>query len=97
MSHQELETAKLLARFKLKVRRTLDRSVDLDALGRDPAYAIQTLKEIEDLAEDEDLLVMVIQLRSLLGPRSGEASSVSTPAPAASGETRNYRFGARAW
>lgn len=94
-----LETTRLLARFKLQVRRALDQSVNLDQLANDPAYAKARLAEIEDAAEDEDLLVMVLRLRALLLPPppvvAAPAAPVAEPAP--SQETRNYKFGARSW
>lgn len=92
-----LETARLLARFKLQVRRTLDQSVNLEQLANDPAYAKTRLAEIEDAAEDEDLLVMVLRLRALLLPAVAPAPTVATTEPAPSQETRTYKFGARSW
>lgn len=93
-----LETARLLARFKLQVRRALDQSVNLEQLANDPAYAKTRLAEIEDAAEDEDLLVMVLRLRALLlPPPVAAAPPPAAPEPAAPQETRNYKFGARSW
>ncbi len=93
-----LETARLLARFKLQVRRTLDQSVNLEQLAHDPDYAKARLAEIEDAAEDEELLVMVLRLRALLLPPPVATAPVApAPEPAASQETRNYKFGARSW
>lgn len=94
-----LETARLLARFKLQVRRTLDQSVNLEQLAHDPDYAKARLAEIEDAAEDEELLVMVLRLRALLLPLPPVATAPppSAPEPAPSQETRNYKFGARSW
>lgn len=94
-----LETARLLARFKLQVRRALDQPVNLEQLANDPAYAKARLGEIEDAAEDEDLLVMVLRLRALLlpPPPVAAAPAPAVPEPAPSQETRNYKFGARSW
>jgi len=91
-----LETARLLARFKLQVRRTLDQSVNLEQLASDPHYAKARLAEIEDAAEDEELLVMVLRAL-LLPPPLATAPVAPAPEPAASQETRNYKFGARSW
>lgn len=91
-----MELAQLLARFKLMVRRSLNQSVDLERLTREPAYARIRLTEIEDAAMDEDLLVMVIKLREWLVPPLGEEKK--TPEKSASAnKLRDYRLGARAW
>ena len=106
MSEQEIETVRLLARFKLQVRRNFDRAVDLKALSEDRAYAESVLSEIEDLAEDEELLVMVLRLRErLLAPPPEPAQAPVAPAPLAPAAAtpsataarlaRDYRFGAR--
>ncbi|QEL64859.1 hypothetical protein OTERR_13830 [Oryzomicrobium terrae] len=92
-----LETARLLARFKLQVRRTLDQSVSLEQLAHDPDYAKARLAEIEDAAEDEELLVMVLRLRALLLPAVAPAPAVASTEPTPSQETRTYKFGARSW
>lgn len=98
MSEIELETARLLARFKLQVRRSIDMAVDLAALVDDAGYAEKLLREVEDRAEDEELLLMVIRLRERL-------RALQMPAPAAAPANddaarpqragRDYRFGAR--
>lgn len=62
------EYARQLARFKLAVRRQLSQSVDLERLVQDPIYAQARLAEIEEIADDEDLLVMVLTLRHKLLP-----------------------------
>lgn len=98
----QMEMAQLLARFKLQAKRTLGESVDLERLTRDPAYARQRLNEIEDLADDEDLLIMVLRLRDYL--LSAVTEQVANPPPVAEagsarsiGEMRNYLKGARSW
>lgn len=100
---KQMETAQLLARFKLQVKRGLGETVDLERLSREPAYARQRLSEIEDAADDEDLLIMVLRLRDLLLPLARdteviaavEAKPVETVRRTA--ETRSYMRGARAW
>ena len=95
---KQMEMAQLLARFKLQVKRSLGETVDLEALARNAAYARQRLSEIEEVAEDEGLLVMVLRLRDLLLPV--EVAAPVSMGPAAndmSKETRNYLMGARAW
>ncbi|MDD3482326.1 hypothetical protein [Azovibrio restrictus] len=94
------ELPRLLARFKLQVRRLLNQAVDLEKLVQDPEYARVRLAEIEDVADDEELLVTLLRLRTLLSPVAAapepeaEALAESSPARASA---RDYRFGARAW
>lgn len=87
---EQVELAHMLARFKLHVRRALNESVDLDLLKNDPEYAHDRLAQIEEKAEDEDLLVSVLVLRERLCSR---APAPPVPQPLAP-ETK-YRFGAR--
>jgi len=100
---KQMETAQLLARFKLQVKRTLGELVDLERLTREPAYARQRLNEIEDAAEDEDLLIMVLRLRDLLLPVSSDSEVIVPSEPVVAeparktAETRSYMRGARAW
>lgn len=100
MSEAELETARLLARFKLMVRRSLDRSVNLAAMQADPAQAAAVLDEIEELADDEELLTMVVRLRERLLAPAAEAPveplpETEVPAAVTRPVVRDYRFGAR--
>ena len=94
-----METAQRLARFKLQVKRTLGQSVNLERLTRDPGYARQRLAEIEEAAEDEDLLVQLLQLRDLLLPAAAAPATIEAtePAPRTTAPLRNYLQGARAW
>lgn len=103
---KQMETAQLLARFKLQVKRALGQSVDLERLTRDPSYARQRLSEIEEAAEEEELLVMVLRMRDLLLPFTPEVAEVVPvaevlPAPLEAAnktsEIRSYLMGARAW
>lgn len=103
--NKQMETAQLLARFKLQVKRSLGETVDLESLSRNPAYARQRLAEIEEAALDEELLVMVLRVRDLLLPVEIVPEPATEPAPLpasaapepAPKETRNYLMGARAW
>lgn len=100
MSEAELETARLLARFKLMVRRSLDRSVNLAAMQANPVQAAAVLDEIEELADDEELLTMVVRLRERLLASAPEAlreafPEAEVPAAVARPSVRDYRFGAR--
>jgi len=94
-----METAQFLARFKLQVKRALGQSVDLDRLTRDADYARQRLAEIEEAADEEALLVMVVQLRDLLRTSLAEPEAALVEAAAApkTAETRSYLMGARTW
>lgn len=99
---EKLEKAQLMARFKLMVKRTLSQTVDLERLGREPAYARERLAEIEEAALDEELLIMVLRLRDLLLPAPAPVIAVAPPPVAeipvvSQKETRNYMMGARAW
>lgn len=99
---KQMEKAQLLARFKLQVKRSLGESVDLESLARNPVYARQRLSEIEEAADDEALLVMVLRLRDYLLPVEVAPQVVLAvvepvaPEPARQ-ETRSYLMGARAW
>lgn len=73
MQPHQLETIRLMVRFKLQVRRLLDQTVDLDQLATDPDYARLRLSELEAATQDEEFLVMLVQLRSHL--LNGDASS----------------------
>lgn len=99
-----LETAQLLARFKLQVKRSLGESVDLERLTREPAYAKRRLSEIEHAAEDEGLLVMVLRIRDAVlpvpapvAPPVPVSSPAAEPAAAKTREIRSYVMGARSW
>jgi hypothetical protein len=88
----QIEEIRLLARFKLQVRRVLNQSVDLERLRSDPAYARTLLTQIEDRADDEELLVLAMRLHDILLPRLGGAVA---PPPTAQVPEQKYMFGAR--
>ncbi len=89
-SSEEIELARLLARFKLQVRRDLNESVDLGRLRHDAQYARVRLDEIEEAASDEELLVTLLLLRErLVGVPVADLACPPVP------EGRKYRFGAR--
>jgi hypothetical protein len=88
---QQLELARMLAKFKLQVRRSLDQSVDLERLKNEPAYARQRLAEIEEATTDEELLVSLLLLRDRLALKQGPTPA-RPPVPAKGGK---YLFGAR--
>jgi len=90
----QLEEIRLLARFKLQVRRLLNQSVDLEKLRNDPVYAADCLARVEEKADDEELLVLALRLRAMLVPRSPAAQPVPAVAEPVATE-KKYLFGAR--
>ena len=91
-----IELIRLMARFKLHVRRQLNQTVDLQQLESNPSYAKTPLREIEEAADDEDLLVMVLSLRELLIPKAAAPlSSKPNPIPGSAVSEKKYMFGAR--
>lgn len=94
---EELELMQLMARFKLQVRRQLNQLVDLDLLKTDSTYARTRLSEIENLADDEELLMMVLRLRSILLPAAPPPKPKQVEEPAQADTGRSYKFGARSW
>lgn len=99
MTDTDMETAILMARFKIQARKHLDLPVDLDKLEHDETYAQALLQAAEQESEDEGLLVLVMRLRARLKARSLEAPSavvrLSRSIPAPSHVLRDHRFGAR--
>jgi len=92
------EFIRLLARLKLSVRRQLGRNIDLALLQKDVQQALEVLQEIEDIAEDEELITLTLHLRAKMmqkaskdEPKKIDASSVEK----SSSDLRSYRFGAR--
>ncbi len=86
MQSHQLDMIRLMVRFKLQVRRLLDQAVDLDQLVSDLAYARARLAEIEAASQDEDLLIMLVQLRTHLlegGQTEAKNRPKSTPRSAA--------------
>ncbi|WP_035383311.1 hypothetical protein [Ferriphaselus sp. R-1] len=94
---EELELMQLMARFKLQVRRQLNQLVDLDLLKTDSAYARTRLSEIENLADDEELLMMVLRLRGILLPVAPPPQVKAVEEPPQTETGRSYKFGARSW
>ena len=89
---EHIELLRLLARFKLQVRRELDQAVDLERLKNDIEYARTRLAEIEESTADEEVLLTVLRLREKLLP--GHYVMVSAAVDPAVTEQR-YLFGAR--
>ena len=97
-----LEIARLLARYKLAVRRSLQQSVDLQLMVQDRNYADFKLRETEDAAGNEELLILIVQLREALFPAAPVQAVIAAPINSAliqsdSGQTRTYVGGARSW
>lgn len=102
MTETDMDTAILMARFKIQARKHLDLSVDLDKLEHDESYAQTVLQKAEEDSEDESLLVLVMRLRSRLKARSEAELAPAAPAPepipatvAPARVMRDHRFGAR--
>lgn len=94
---KQMEMAQLLARFKLQVKRSLGETVDLLRLSREPAYARQRLAEIEEAADEEELLVMLLRLRDELLPADTPPAATECHEQATMHGIRTYLMGARAW
>jgi hypothetical protein len=94
VSDDTLELARRLARFKPSVRRSLGRSVNLDARIAGAEYRHRTLTELEELADDEDeeLLVHLLRVRDALARQPDLDTSAGETGTTA---VRDYRFGAR--
>lgn len=107
MQSHQLDMIRLMVRFKLQVRRLLDQAVDLDQLVSDLPYARTRLAEIEAACQDEDLLIMLVQLRTHLlegGQEESKSRPKSTPRNASTTTAANevvpahrhkYLYGAR--
>lgn len=80
MTNIEFETAKLLAHFKVQARRS-GISVDLSMILNNPTYAAAIFHEVEETAEDEDLLVTMLRLRTKLAPVEDTAESTIENTP----------------
>lgn len=95
MEPDYIETARLMAQFKLQVSRSLDMAVDIDAMARDPGYAGRILADVEGRARDAELRVTLRKLRERLPkilpgvPEGGEG------AVAAGARSRFIRFGGK--
>ncbi|WP_142809438.1 hypothetical protein [Tepidiphilus olei] len=97
------EFVRLLARLKLNVRRHLGHSIDLSRLQADAQQLLDALAEIENLAEEEELMTLVLQVRALVIQKSSRTVADNPPDPplAEQASAKNsflvhsYRFGAR--
>lgn len=84
MEPDYIETARLMAQFKLQVSRSLDMAVDIDAMARDPGYAGRILADVEGRARDAELRATLRKLRErlpklLLGAAAGEGAAAVPP------------------
>lgn len=96
MNTQHSDLVRQLAAFRLSVKRSFRINIDLEALVNDADYARQCLSDIEELADTEELLVTVMQLRQRLVPQRIQPEVAATPEPERK-ITRDYKFGARSW
>lgn len=93
------ELMQMMARFKLRMRRALDQTVDTYRFLDDRDYAFEMLK-IADDSDDEDLIVMSMRVSSMLGlmpgttaPAKDTGSAVNPPKEEKPKD--RYMFGAR--
>ena len=98
----DFDTAVLMARLKLHARKQLGITVDLAQLEADADYASATLRAIEDEADDETLLVLVVRLRAKLARpavvsplQNIVSAALPKEPPRAPQFLRDHRFGAR--
>ncbi len=101
----DAELMQLMARFKLKLLRTLTVKVDTYRFIAERDYAMAVLA-IADQSEDEDLIVLAMQVSDYLGflappPSAASAPPAAVKAPAprdeapAQSNSKRYLFGAR--
>jgi hypothetical protein len=84
MEPDYIETARLMAQFKLQVSRSLDMAVDIDAMARDPGYAGRVLADVEGRAWDAELRATLRKLRErlpklLLGAAAAREGAAAVP------------------
>ncbi|MGH8492157.1 MAG: hypothetical protein ACRERR_03480 [Moraxellaceae bacterium] len=100
------EKIKTLAKFKLMAKQQLKKNVDLEKLSSNQEYARLVLRELENAAEDEEMLLMVLHMRELLLPATAPIvpPAASSAIPEKTEEekadakgNKNYAFGARSW
>ncbi len=99
----DAELMQLMARFKLKLLRTMSIKVDTYRFIAERDYALHIL-QLADQAEDEDLLILAMQVSNTLGmlevPQS-ESAKPAKPDKAATAKAQapddgpRYFFGAR--
>lgn len=92
---ERAELTRLLAKFKLNVRRRLNLSVNLERLQNEPDYAREQLAALEERIEDEELLVTLLTLRDRLVPKPAIAPEIASPKEPATEPLSRYRFGPR--
>jgi hypothetical protein len=101
----DAELMQLMARFKLKLLRTLTVKVDTYRFIAERDYAMEVLA-IADQSEDEDLIVLAMQVSDYLGllepvpsAASAKQAAANPPEPRhktpAVVDTKRYIFGAR--
>ena len=94
----DAELMQMMARFKLRMRRILDQTVDTYRFVDDRRYAMGVLR-LADESDDEDLIIMSLCLSDRLGwlpepaatSHCGAAKRSTEPTPA----KKRYLYGAR--
>jgi hypothetical protein len=95
---ERVELTRLLAKFKLNVRRQLNQSVNLERLQNEPDYAREQLAALEEQIDDEELLVTLLVLRDRLVPKPADdpVPEIAKPVgPTAEPAPSRYRLGPR--
>lgn len=97
------ELMQMMARFKLRMRRVLNQTVDTYRFLEDRDYAFAMLK-IADGSDDEDLIIMSMRVSDMMGMMPGGNTTPKALAKEAAGATGEgkeekpkdrYMFGAR--
>lgn len=84
-----------LAKVSIVVKKMTGQSIDLTRIVNDHDYASRTLALL-DGAEDEEIIVLGLSLKSRLGLLTGPKPEEPVSKPAQSlGEGGKYKFGAR--
>lgn len=94
---ERVELTRLMAKFKLAVRRQLNQSINLERLQNEPDYAREQLAALEEQIDDEELLVTLLVLRDRLIPNPADepAPEMHQPAEPAPPPQARYRLGPR--
>jgi hypothetical protein len=85
------EMLKLLAQFRILLKKEKGIHVDFERLAGDPAYARELVKAGED-CDNEVLVMLALQLHEKLGLM---AAPKPAPVPAKAVSAEKYKFGAR--
>lgn len=88
------EMLKLLAQFRILLKKEKGLAVDFERLLAEPAYARGLLAQAED-SDSELLVTLALSLHQKLGLLKAPPAAVPIPLPAAAVDPKKYKFGAR--